>query len=346
MIKFSICIPNYNYANYIGETIESVLGQTYPHFEIIIVDNASTDNSWEEIERFTASDSRVIAYRNNYNVGFSHNLDEAVTKSNNPFILVLSSDDKMKPNALEVYTKIIESIDFIEIENVLICSSTDVIDSYSRLTGKFKKNNFHNLPSELHKQFNDSDTYYYDGRKLLRDILPRFSVPGPFNSTLFSRKLYEKVNGYSSINLVGPDAFFAYKCMFEGANVVFYNKELFQYRIHGSGQLNQLSKKLSLNLLIDRYVFCNSFTNQQLQSINLTKDSLQYGAFYYDVFKGGIVDIKNGQLIYALRKLLFAVAAYPKVVLNTKEFYALLFILLLGPLGYLGVNLLFYLRRA
>ena len=44
-IKFSICIPNYNYANYIGETIQSVLNQTYSNFEIIIADNSSEDES-------------------------------------------------------------------------------------------------------------------------------------------------------------------------------------------------------------------------------------------------------------------------------------------------------------
>ena len=44
-IKFSICIPNYNYGSYIGETIKSVLNQTYENYEIIVVDNASTDDS-------------------------------------------------------------------------------------------------------------------------------------------------------------------------------------------------------------------------------------------------------------------------------------------------------------
>ena len=44
-IKFSICIPNYNYAHYVVETIQTVLDQDYENFEILVADNASTDNS-------------------------------------------------------------------------------------------------------------------------------------------------------------------------------------------------------------------------------------------------------------------------------------------------------------
>ena len=56
-IKFSICIPNYNYGSYIGETIKSVLNQTYENYEIIVVDNASTDDSLSVIKSF--KDSRI-----------------------------------------------------------------------------------------------------------------------------------------------------------------------------------------------------------------------------------------------------------------------------------------------
>ena len=56
-ISFSICIPNFNYAQYIGETIQSVLDQTYQNFEIIIADNASTDNSVEVVQSF--DDNRI-----------------------------------------------------------------------------------------------------------------------------------------------------------------------------------------------------------------------------------------------------------------------------------------------
>ena len=74
-VKFSICIPNYNYANYIGKTIQSVLSQSYSNFEIIVADNASNDDSVKVVKSF--NDNRVIISENNYNIAFSPNLDKA-----------------------------------------------------------------------------------------------------------------------------------------------------------------------------------------------------------------------------------------------------------------------------
>ena len=49
---FSICIPNYNYARYVGETIQSVLDQSFQDFEVIVADNASTDDSVQVVRSF------------------------------------------------------------------------------------------------------------------------------------------------------------------------------------------------------------------------------------------------------------------------------------------------------
>jgi glycosyltransferase involved in cell wall biosynthesis len=58
----SILIANYNYEKYIGETIESVLSQTYPNWEAIVCDDGSKDNSREVIETYVQKDSRIKLY--------------------------------------------------------------------------------------------------------------------------------------------------------------------------------------------------------------------------------------------------------------------------------------------
>ena len=61
--KVSILIPTYNYAHYIGEAIESALNQTYNDFELIIIDDQSSDNTDEVVARYL-TDSRVRYYKN------------------------------------------------------------------------------------------------------------------------------------------------------------------------------------------------------------------------------------------------------------------------------------------
>ena len=61
-MKISVLTASYNYENYISETIESVLNQTYKDFEYIIFDDGSTDKSLEIIEKYAQKDSRIKIY--------------------------------------------------------------------------------------------------------------------------------------------------------------------------------------------------------------------------------------------------------------------------------------------
>src|SRR5689334_1686128 len=59
----SVLTPNFNYARYLPETVESVLAQTYPHWELIFCDDGSTDDSYEVVERYARRDSRIQVLR-------------------------------------------------------------------------------------------------------------------------------------------------------------------------------------------------------------------------------------------------------------------------------------------
>lgn len=102
----SICMPNYNYEKYIREAIESVLSQTYQNFEIIIVDDNSTDNSIGVIKSY--NDPRIKLYQNETNLYTFKTNNKALSLANGELIAVLHSDDKYEPDFLE---KIIESYD-------------------------------------------------------------------------------------------------------------------------------------------------------------------------------------------------------------------------------------------
>ena len=346
-VRFSICIPNYNYAKYIGETIESVLKQTYQEFTVVIVDNASTDNSWEIIQSYAAGDDRIKTYRNNYNVGFAPNLDKAAQKAPDEFIIMLSADDTMKPTALEQYARIL-STKIINSENLLLASATDIIDSGGIITGTYDKNHFHKIPDrgKYKNLFKDSSISDYDGLAIFNYVFPKFKVPGPFNATLYSKRLYEKVGGYASVNLIGPDSHFAYKCLLSGAELIFIDKPLFNYRIHSSGQLKSSSKNKNINVLIDRYIFSNAYTDKQLDAAGLTRLQFINSTIDVDIINGGLRELKDGNWLYAFRHFMFGLAAYPQIASKHRKMYGFALLLILGPIGTIILKLLYNYKNA
>lgn len=105
--KVSVLLPNYNYARYIGEAIESVLNQTYQDFELIIVDNHSTDNTEEVVSKYL-SDPRVSFTKNDRNVGMVPNFNKSISLAKGEYIKFLLSDDILHPELLEKFVKILD----------------------------------------------------------------------------------------------------------------------------------------------------------------------------------------------------------------------------------------------
>ncbi len=98
----SIVTPIYNRESLIAETIRSVKEQTYPNWEMLIVDDGSTDNSWDLISEFSAQDPRIKCFRRDRlpkNANTCRNI--GVQHSKGDFLLFLDSDDKLIPNTLE-----------------------------------------------------------------------------------------------------------------------------------------------------------------------------------------------------------------------------------------------------
>jgi len=97
----SIIIPVYNRVNIISETIESALGQRYENFEVVIVDNASTDGTWEVIQQYALNDSRVRVFRNDHNIGAVRNWKRALDEALGYYGKILWSDDLIDEAFLE-----------------------------------------------------------------------------------------------------------------------------------------------------------------------------------------------------------------------------------------------------
>ena len=96
----SIIMPSYNTADYIGESIQSVLEQTYPYWELIIVDDCSSDNTDEVMKSYLADD-RIKYYKNDVNSGAAISRNYALRMAKGKWIAFLDSDDLWLPEKLE-----------------------------------------------------------------------------------------------------------------------------------------------------------------------------------------------------------------------------------------------------
>ena len=97
--KVTVCIPTFNRAGYLREAIQSVLNQTFTDFELLVSDNASSDNSAEVVASFT--DPRVRYHRHVENIGMGANFRACTELAQTEWIAFLSDDDLFQPDHLE-----------------------------------------------------------------------------------------------------------------------------------------------------------------------------------------------------------------------------------------------------
>ena len=106
----SIIMPSYNTENYIAETIQSVISQTYQNWELIIVDDYSMDNTDAVVEKI--KDSRIKYIKNEKNLGAALSRNRALREAKGRWIAFLDSDDLWKPNKLERQLCFMEEHDY------------------------------------------------------------------------------------------------------------------------------------------------------------------------------------------------------------------------------------------
>lgn len=312
-IKFSICIPNYNYANYIGKTIQSVLDQSYGNFEIIIADNASTDDSISVVNSF--NDDRINLLVNNYNIGFSPNLDKATKNTTGDYLILLSSDDLMLPNTLTILAKNIKNHNGTQIPLVLT-SSINIVDENGIIKSK-RDALIEQITNGLKKEneFQNESISIYEGHTLLRHALSNnFVIVGRFLSTCYSKKLFDLVEGFNSITSIMPDAHFSHKLMFLNPKTVVINEELFSYRIHNANNYSAIYNHVKLAW--DAYILTNLYTDSQLKDLGMTNLKLKHNFVNFWGVESLWNALSSGKFSYSIKLWHISWATYPKLYRN------------------------------
>lgn len=106
--KVSVLMPAYNAAKYIEESIDSVLNQTFTDFEFIIIDDCSTDKTWEIIQKYESNDNRIVGVKNKRNLGIAGNRNKLKKLAKGEYVMWQDADDISMPNRMEEQVEVLD----------------------------------------------------------------------------------------------------------------------------------------------------------------------------------------------------------------------------------------------
>jgi len=122
--RVSVVIPVYNCEKYIRQAIESVLGQEFQDWELVVVNNASTDRTLNEIHQFC--DKRLRLINNDTNIGLEANWNKAISAARGEYVKLLPADDFLYPPCLKQQIEVFEHPENASL--VLVSCARDIVD--------------------------------------------------------------------------------------------------------------------------------------------------------------------------------------------------------------------------
>lgn len=190
----SVIMPVYNCEKYLDETIESIRNQTYDHFELIAVDDCSTDKSGQIIKQFSEIDKRIKYVKLRINSGAAIARNTAVQLANGEFLAFIDSDDLWKPDKLE------RQLAFMKENSIsFCCTSYEIIDELGRLTGEIRvpKSEIDYNYLLFHNQGNS--TIVYNAKKLGKTVIPPIRKRNDYVMWLSVIKKAKKLHGLQEV---------------------------------------------------------------------------------------------------------------------------------------------------
>ena len=251
-MKFSILIAHYNNWDYFQECYKSIINQTFENFEIVIVDDCSTDDSYNLLLELAKTDNRIKLFQNSENKKVGFTKMRCAEEAQGDICMFVDPDDMISHTALEeIYNE------FANHSNIVATySKIKLINEESKPIGFFK----------FSKKIQNNKKYFFN---------INFEVAHLFS---FKREIFLKTTGINPqlTSAVDQDL---YLKLYELGNFKFINSYQYLYRLHSKGVSQDKSKKETLNsnwhtVLLDTCKRRNidSLGNKKLDSIdNLPK---------------------------------------------------------------------------
>lgn len=253
-IHLSVVLSTYNDEHYISESIQSILNQTYPYFELIIVNDGSTDKTLKIVKSF--NDPRIVLI-NKPNTGLIDSLNIGVKYAKYDWIARMDGDDIAEPNRFE------EEIKLINNDVVIISSQCSVINELGTTIS--------------HTKFFTSNIGIS-----LSHLLDLSLIAHP--TVIFNKKAFFEVGGYDSMMYVAEDYDLWAKMCTKG-KLVISNKQLLKLRKH-SGNISTAKREIAILNNCIGYIkrihrINRSLTTSEYQSIKQTVERLKLYKWYY-----------------------------------------------------------------
>lgn len=134
--EISVIMSVYNADEFIDESIESILNQTFHNFEFIIVDDGSIDQSWSKINKYADRDSRIVLLKNQKNLGLPASLNICLSKAKGRFIARQDADDISLPNRLEIQSGYLK----LNTDTTMVSSGIYYIDKHGIIKRRINLN--------------------------------------------------------------------------------------------------------------------------------------------------------------------------------------------------------------
>ena len=208
----SVIIPVYNAEKYLRRTIKSVMNQDYEDWEIVAVNDGSSDNSLNILQKFSELDSRIhIVSKENGGAGAARN--EGIKHAKGEYVVFLDSDDYIKKEYFSLLSKRNEDVVFVDVMRKNEDSSKYFVEKMSKYSGYCKE-----------------------------DII-RFQMTGemPWGGCRKAVKRNLLINNqiFYSEHQVGEEAIYSFEILNKAEKIGFIDKELYCYNIH-NGSLSQI----------------------------------------------------------------------------------------------------------
>lgn len=213
--KISIIIPVYNREQYIEECIASVHAQSYQNYEIILIDDGSTDSTFEICQGLAQNDPRIILLSTEH-VGVSAARNIGLSKTTGKYVFFLDSDDVIHCRLLEVLVKAME-------------------ETGAQMGGSFVLNISQSCWASKIEQLKNADddglTTYQDHLKTLSAVFGGSTPLGMIGGVMMRRDLIGQTRFRTDLT-IGEDFYFIYENLIKGASSVFLKPKWYFGRIH------------------------------------------------------------------------------------------------------------------